>query len=86
MRRRLERENPERLRIKMWFYPWLTYLSIAGIVAVLIAMFFISSLRPLIIASSISLAVILLAYMLRRQFGPAQRDPSEVLRESESES
>ena len=86
MRRRLERENPERLRIKMWFYPWLTYLSIAGIVAVLIAMFFISSLRPLIIASSISLAVILLAYMLRRQFGPAQRDPSEVLRESETES
>jgi GABA permease len=86
MRRRLERENPERLRIKMWFYPWLTYLSIAGIVAVLIAMFFISSLRPLIIASSISLAVILLAYMLRRQFGPAQRDPSEVLSESETES
>src|SRR5918912_1485117 len=29
MRRRLERENPEALRIKMWFYPWLTYLSIA---------------------------------------------------------
>src|SRR5215203_5197536 len=86
MRRRLERENPERLRIKMWFYPWLTYLSIAGIVAVLIAMFFISSLRPLIIASSISLAVILAAYVLRRQFGPTQRDPSEAIRESETES
>src|SRR5215207_11773672 len=44
MRRRLEREAPEALRIKMWFYPWLTYLSIAGILAVLAAMFFISSL------------------------------------------
>src|ERR671913_2220188 len=84
MRRRLERENPEALRIKMWFYPWLTYLSIAGILAVLIAMFFISSLRPLIIASLISLAVILAAYVLRRQFGPPQRDPSDVIRESET--
>jgi len=44
MRRRIEREGPEALRIKMWFYPWLTYLSIAGILAVLAAMFFISSL------------------------------------------
>ena len=86
MRRRLERDNPEALRIKMWFYPWLTYLSIAGIVAVLVAMFFISSLRPLIIASLISLAVILAAYVLRRQFGPPERDPSEVVRESETES
>jgi GABA permease len=84
MRRRLERDNPEALRIRMWFYPWLTYLSIAGIVAVLVAMFFISSLRPLIIASLISLAVILAAYVLRRQFGPPERDPSEVVRESET--
>ena len=86
MRRRLERESPERLRIKMWFYPWLTYLSIAGIVAVLVAMFFISSLRPLIIASLISFAVILGAYFLRKAFGPTQRDPSEVIREAETAS
>jgi len=86
MRRRLERDSPERLRIKMWFYPWLTYLSIAGIVAVLVAMFFISTLRPLIIASLISFAVILGAYFLRKAFGPTQRDPSEVIREAETAS
>jgi len=86
MRRRLEQEAPERLRIRMWFYPWLTYLSIFGISAVLIAMFFISSLRPLIIASLISLAVILVAYGLRKAFGPTQRDPSEVIREAEASS
>src|SRR5918996_4015369 len=34
MRRRIERESPERLRIKMWFYPWLTYLSIGTMVSV----------------------------------------------------
>src|SRR5215218_2091278 len=86
MRRRIERENPERLRIRMWFYPWLTYLSIGTMVAVLIAMYFISSQRPLLIASLISLGVILVAYLLRRQFGPTQRDPSEVTREPETES
>jgi GABA permease len=86
MRRRIERENPERLRLKMWFYPWLTYLSIGTMVAVLVAMYFISSQRPLLIASLISLGVILVAYVLRRQFGPTQRDPSEVAREPETES
>jgi GABA permease len=86
MRRRIERENPERLRIKMWFYPWLTYLSIGTMVAVLIAMYFIDSQRPLLIASLISLGVILVAYVLRRQFGPTQRDPSEVAGEPETES
>src|SRR5215204_3744289 len=85
-RRRLEREAPERLRIRMWLYPWLTYLSIFGILAVLIAMFFISGLRPQIIASLISLGVILIAYFLRKAFGPTQRDPSEVIREEETAS
>src|ERR671921_684946 len=83
MRRRLEREAPERLQLKMWFYPWLTYLSIVGIVAVLIGMAVIESLRPLLIASLISLGVMLVAYMLRKAFGPPQRDPAEVIRESE---
>jgi GABA permease len=84
MRRRLEREAPERLQLKMWFYPWLTYLSIVGIVAVLIGMAVISDLRPLLIASLISLGVMLAAYALRKAFGPPQRDPSEVIRESET--
>src|ERR671921_437633 len=83
-RRRLEREAPERLRIRMWFYPWLTYLSIFGILAVLIAMFFIPGLRPQIIASLISLGVIIAAYFLRKAFGPTQRDPEQVVREAET--
>jgi GABA permease len=84
MRRRLEREAPESLQLKMWFYPWLTYLSIFGIVAVLIGMAIIPDLRPLLIASLISLGVMLVAYFLRKQFGPPQRDPSEVISESET--
>jgi GABA permease len=78
MRRRLERDTPERLQIRMWFYPWLTYLCIVAITAVLIAMFVLEDLRPQAIASFISLGVILVAYLIRRQFGPPERDPDEI--------
>jgi hypothetical protein len=37
-----------------------------------------------LIASLISLGVMLVAYMLRKAFGPPQRDPAEVIRESET--
>jgi GABA permease len=83
MRRRLEREAPESLQLRMWFYPWLTYLSIAAMVAVLVAMFIIPDQRPLLIASLISLGVILAAYLLRRWFGPPERAPTEIIRERE---
>jgi GABA permease len=78
MRRRLEREAPERLQIRMWFYPWLTYLSIAAMVSVLVAMAIIPDQRPLLLASVISAVVILVAYLLRRQFGPPEKSPDEV--------
>jgi GABA permease len=78
MRRRLERDAPERLQLKMWLYPWLTYLSIAAMAAVLIAMFVIPAQRPLLIASVVALVVILVAYLLRRQFGPPEKSPEEV--------
>jgi GABA permease len=86
MRRRLEREAPERLQLKMWLYPWLTYLSIAAMVAVLIAMAVIPAQRPLLIASLVSLGVILIAYVIRRVAGPPERDPHEVIREQDTES
>jgi GABA permease len=78
MRRRLEREAPDRLILRMWLYPWLTYLSIFAMVAVLIAMAVIPDQRPLLIASVISAVVILVAYLLRRQFGPPEKSPEEV--------
>ena len=43
----------------------------------------IESLRPLLTASLISLGMMLVAYMLRKAFGPPQRDPAEAIRESE---
>ncbi|MEU4683972.1 amino acid permease [Streptomyces xinghaiensis] len=37
-RRRLEREAPERLTVRMWWFPYLTWIALAGIAAVLLLM------------------------------------------------
>ena len=39
MRRKLQAEGKE-IRLKMWLFPWLTYLVIAFIVAALVTMAF----------------------------------------------
>ncbi|MGW7052703.1 amino acid permease [Streptomyces sp. NPDC054887] len=38
LRRRTEREAPEKLVVKMWFYPGLTYVALAGMAAVFVLM------------------------------------------------
>ena len=61
MRRRLEREDPERLKLRMWAFPWLTYLAIAGMVAVIGAMALVKDVRSQLLPSLISLVVVLAA-------------------------
>ena len=61
MRRRLEAEAPERLKLRMWLFPWLTYLAIAAMVAVIVSMAFVKDARPQVIPSLISLVVVLAA-------------------------
>ncbi|MFF9863864.1 amino acid permease [Streptomyces sp. NPDC013953] len=38
MRRRLEREEPSKLVVRMWAYPYLTYVALAGMAAVFVLM------------------------------------------------
>jgi GABA permease len=72
MRRRLEADTPERLKLRMWLFPWLTYVAIAGMVAVIVAMAFVDDVRSQLIPSFLSLAAVLVAAFLRyRQ--PARR-------------
>jgi GABA permease len=72
MRRIIERTAPERLQLKMWFYPVLTIVAAVAIVGVLVAMFFRADTRSQIILSLLAWAVVLLAYgVLRRVAGPA---------------
>ncbi|WP_051249408.1 amino acid permease [Inquilinus limosus] len=60
------RTPPERLRVKMWLYPALTLLTIAGMVAVLVAMGFQDDTRSQIVLSLASAAVVIAAWLARR--------------------
>lgn len=64
IRRRIEATEPQRLTLKMWLFPWLSYAVVAAIVGVLVAMGSDPSLRPQLMASAASLAVASAAYML----------------------
>ena len=79
MRARLEREDPERLEVRMWGYPWLTYLVIAAIVVVIASMALVDDVRSQLWWSLGSLAVVLGAYAARSRFGghqaPTDRSP-----------
>ncbi len=65
LRRRLERESPERLRIRMWAYPWLTRVAIAAMVAILAAMAVIPEQRVSLGFGLASAAILLAAWLLR---------------------
>jgi GABA permease len=65
LRRRLEREAPERLRVRMWAYPWLTRATILGMLAVVAAMGVIPEQRAPLLFGLISVTVLLAAYALR---------------------
>ena len=74
MRARLEREDPERLEVRMWGYPWLTWLVIVAIVVVIGSMAFVDDVRSQLWWSLGSLAVVLGAYAARAGFGEAPRE------------
>jgi GABA permease len=69
LRGRLEREAPGRLRLRMWGYPYLTYLTIAGMCAIVLAMAFIPDQQTPLIFGLISLAVLLLIFTVRLRCG-----------------
>lgn len=66
-RRITEATAPERLGIRMWLFPWLSYATIAAIVIVLLAMSMVSELRPQFLASALTVAVAVGAWWLLRR-------------------
>jgi GABA permease len=69
LRARLEREAPERLRIRMWAYPGLTIATIAAMSVIVAAMAFIPDQRLPLLFGIISALVMLAGYGLRNRFG-----------------
>ncbi|MFG1791175.1 amino acid permease [Nocardia sp. NPDC049149] len=65
------RMDPARLTFRMWGYPYLTYVTIIALVVVLISMLCGEATRPQLLMSSVSLAVVLAAYLVRARWrGP----------------
>lgn len=64
LRRQLNRDRAD-LPVKMWLYPYLTYLCIAGMVAVIISMVFHKGDASQLVLSLVSVAVLLVIYWIR---------------------
>jgi hypothetical protein len=67
-----EREGPDMLQVKMWLYPYLTYLSylsIFCILAVFVLMAFNPDRRPKLLSTLLGVEVVLAAHMLHIRFG-----------------
>jgi AAT family amino acid transporter/GABA permease len=64
IRRRIEATEPQKLTLRMWLFPWLSYAVVAAIVGVLAAMGADPALRPQLMASAASLALASIAYLL----------------------
>jgi GABA permease len=69
LRARLEREDPARLGIRMWAYPYLTHVAIVGMLGIVLAMAFIPEQRTPLLFGLISLGVLLLSFGVRVRFG-----------------
>lgn len=71
LRKGLERDAPERLTVRMWLFPYTSWLVIAAIFAILAAMLFTDSLATQLYASLACVVIVVAAY-----FGLRRRSPS----------
>jgi GABA permease len=72
LRARLEKEDPAKLRVRMWGYPYLTYVAIAGMLGIVLAMAFIPDQRKPLIFGLVSLGLLVVGYRARVRFGTPQ--------------
>jgi GABA permease len=77
---------PERLKVKMWFYPVLTLLTAAAIVGVLVSMFVGAETRSQLVLSLLAWGVVLVAFALqRRAIGDAHLTESGIAAEARAD-
>ncbi|MGW1075482.1 amino acid permease [Streptomyces sp. NPDC002537] len=65
LRRRIEREAPERLTLRMWAFPYLTWVALAGMGAVLVLMLTDDGARPQLLWSAGATGLVLLVAGVR---------------------
>ncbi|OXI37090.1 amino acid permease [Burkholderia aenigmatica] len=79
LRKRLDPVAASKLRVKMWAYPYLTWVAIVGMVGILVAMAFIPDQRKPLWLGVASLGVLVVAYGLTRRSRREHLDDSELL-------
>ena len=79
LRKRLDPVAASKLRVRMWAYPYLTWVAIIGMVGILVAMAFIPDQRKPLWLGVASLGVLVVAYGLTRRSRREHLDDSELL-------
>ncbi|QIL80955.1 amino acid permease [Diaphorobacter sp. HDW4A] len=78
MRRKLEAEGRE-IRLKMWLFPWLTYLVIVFIIVALVVMLFVDRYRPLVLSTGgAALVIVAAGVFVHRRAAHRQRSRRDV--------
>jgi L-asparagine transporter-like permease len=65
LRKQLEATTPERLTLRMWGYPYLTWVTIGGLVVLLAGMAFDDTARPQLLLSLAVAAIVLVVAVIR---------------------
>lgn len=85
LRRKMEKENPEKLKVKMWLFPYLSYTTIILVLAIFIAQIFIDSMRSQFFLTSLLTVLVIGSYFLfyYRREGMSQAQIPEKIELSE---
>ncbi|MHA7098529.1 amino acid permease [Priestia aryabhattai] len=67
MRARLEKESPHLLQLRMWAYPYLTYLTIMSIIAIFVLIGMNPSMRSQLYMSLACILIVYVAYFFRKK-------------------
>ncbi|MBP2641654.1 MAG: gabP [Firmicutes bacterium] len=69
LRNRMEREDPSKIRVKMWGFPYLSYVTIAGMLIIMLSMAFIPSQQMAFWFGMAAIGTIVICGALRVFFG-----------------
>lgn len=64
LRRKMEKENPEKLKVKMWLFPYLTYATIIVLFIIFFAQAFIASMQMQFFLTSLLTVLVIGSYFL----------------------
>jgi GABA permease len=79
-----QRTPVERVRVKMWFHPFLSVLALVGMLAVLLSMYLDEDVRPQLYLSLLSWAAVLALYFITRWRGGSVDAPTTAPDDDES--